>query len=111
MGKLIARGKGADDVTIPCTPGKTTTKGVNSKRVYVEDVLVHCDGDKNEFHTHLTTDPLTSCKPSHNTDLVATTTSVFVGGKAVGREGDTYLDVPCAKVVLSKVNQTSVFAG
>ena len=111
MGKRIARGKGADDVTIPCTPGKTTTKGVNSKKVYVEGVLVHCDGDMNTGHTHPTGNPDTTCKPSHNTNLVATTTSVFVGGKAVGREGDTYLDVPCAKVVLSEVNQDSVYAG
>jgi len=111
MGKLIARGKGADDVYTGC--GETTTFGTNSRKVYVAGTLVHIDGDKNSPHMVDGTDPCTI--PGHQSSVIASTESVLIGGKGVARLGDLYDNSKThggdAIVKISKVNQTSVYAG
>lgn len=111
MGKLIARGKEADDVYTGCEV--TTTLGTNSNNVYVAGTLVHIDGDKNSPHAVDGKDPCDT--RGHQSSVKASTGSVFIGGKGVARLGDLYDNSdPHNKdtiVKISKVNQSSVFAG
>ena len=112
MGKLIARGRGADDVYTGC--GDTVkTEGANSKKVYVVGELAHIEGDKNTAHQIDGKDPCSGAHPG--TPVAPTTTSVYVAGKPVARLKDPYTDTALhnkdPNVYISKVNQTSVFAG
>jgi len=79
-----------DDVSSPdgigykCgTPMITSVDEVNSSNVYANGILIVVNGNKIAPH------PLSGCGPDEST-LSVNSNTVFIGGKGVGRIGDSY---------------------
>ena len=107
MGKKIAT-VGSTSIG-SCVSIKTAVG--NKVKCYAEGKLMIVDGNPNVKHmTDPTTVP-TSCITPHVTKIKSTSTSVLVGGKAVARDGDTYIeDTTCAMPAIEAI-QGSVKAG
>lgn len=95
---LVARGDGADIVSINHNSGMTVTDTASTD-VFVEGMPVHRVTDLNQTHS--------TGSGSHATPLAVGSSTVFANGLAVGRFGDTY---SCG-AMLTLMTQTTVFAG
>jgi uncharacterized Zn-binding protein involved in type VI secretion len=87
MGKPAARTTDPISAHSPCGPGQC---GVGSPTVFIENKMAYCVGDTTFPHDF--PEPAafgTSCRP-HTSTLVAGSSKVFVGGKALGRVGDAH---------------------
>ena len=67
--------------------GSTTVTGPtgNSAKVYADGIAVECKGDPTASHRY----GGTGCSLSHVTSIGAGSETVFVGGKAIARIGDS----------------------
>jgi uncharacterized Zn-binding protein involved in type VI secretion len=79
-------------------PMKTSVGQVNSNQVFANGILVVIQG--NQIAPH----PKSGCSPDNST-LSSYSSTVFIGGKGVGRIGDQYSDNTIIK------GSESVFAG
>lgn len=79
-------------------PMKTKVDVVNDKNVYANQILVVVQGNRVESH------PKSGCTPDTST-LSTYSSTVFIGGKGVGRIGDQYSD----NIIIK--GSESVFAG
>lgn len=95
---LVARGDGADIVSINHNSGMTVTDTASSD-VFVEGFPIHRVTDLNQTHS--------TGSGTHETPLSAGSSTVFANGLAVGRFGDAY---SCG-ALLTFITQTTVFAG
>jgi uncharacterized Zn-binding protein involved in type VI secretion len=98
---LIARGNGADVVNtghpVCVVPGIIATLSC-SDDVFVVGVGAHRFGDTNTPHTH--------CPPVFSTTINSASPNVFVNGRPVARQGDSYT---CGAFIQS-VTQSTVYA-
>lgn len=88
MSKQIARTTDPLSPHFPCSPGQC---GVGSPNVFVENKMVYCVGDFTFPHG------VGPCVP-HVSMLTNGSSKVFVGGKQVGRVGDSHA---CGVIIAS----------
>ncbi len=98
---LVARGNGIDVVNtghpVCIAPGTIATLSC-SDNVFIEGVGAHRFDDTNTPHTH--------CPPVFSTTINSASPSVYVNGKKIAREKDTY---SCGAFV-EDVTQSTVYA-
>lgn len=66
-------------------PMDTVVEQVNDRNVYADKILIVVQGNRVKQH------PKSGCGPDTSTLSIGSTT-VFIGGKGMGRIGDTYGD-------------------
>lgn len=97
----IARGDGVDVVNtghpVCIAPGIIATLSCSGD-VFVESVGAHRFDDTNTPHTH--------CPPVFSTTINSASPNVYVNGRKVARQGDTYT---CGAFI-QEVTQSTVFA-
>jgi uncharacterized Zn-binding protein involved in type VI secretion len=97
----VARGDAVDVVNtghpVCIEPGIIATLSC-SDVVFIEGVGAHRFGDTNTPHTH--------CPPIFSTTINSASPNVFVNGRALAREGDTY---DCGAFI-QEVTQSTVYA-
>ena len=82
----VARGDGADTVSTGHPCDVTTVTDECSDKVTVGGIGIVLEGHKNKTHEH---EVGGVCVP-HNVALSSFSSKVSVGGKGVGRKGDSY---------------------